>query len=145
LAGGGAAIAYAAYVHQSNLSASPIVPGWQELIPCSSAVSIDGRKELRLSEDHHAMLHEKSLLKNGKQSEEKEVTGLWSFDDQSRRYSVSTSGTTVSYTLVSPEQVGTCMLINGDLKSANLLESWFSTETDDDPGDYYDREPEVRD
>ena len=135
LACGGAALAYGVYVHQSNKTSPPIVPGWQKLISCSSAVSLDGSKELLLSEDHRAMFYDKSLLKDGKRYEDIGVAGEWSFDDPSKKYFVSLSGTINIYTLVSPEQVSTCMLIRGNLESADLVESWFSAEADD-PGDY---------
>ena len=137
--------AYSVYVHRSNLTAPPIVPGWRELISCSVAVSLDGTRELRLSEDHRAMLQDKSLSKDERPDKDIGADGTWSFDDRSKKYSVSNGNTTVAYTLVSPEQTGTCILIRGTLDSANLLESWFSAPTDDDPGDYYDREREVHD
>jgi hypothetical protein len=144
LACGAAAIAYTACVHQSNKIIPPIVPGWQELASCSYAVSLDGNKELLLSEDHSATLYDKSVMKEGSRYKDIGAPGTWSFDDNSKKYTVSFGGIADIYTVVSPEQVSFCMLIKGNLESANLRESWFSAETDD-PGDYYDREPEVHD
>jgi len=140
---GGAVFVYAIYVHRSHEVTPPTIPGWDELIHCSHAVSIDGSKELRLSERHIATLYDKSLAKDGKLSENRGVLGAWSFDDRSKKYLLSLAGTTNAYTLLSPEQVNTCMLIKGNLESADLRESWFSAEQDDpgdddrDPGDRY--------
>jgi hypothetical protein len=135
LACGGAVFVYAIYVHRSQEVTPPTIPGWDKLIPCSHAVSIDGSKELLLSEEHIATLYDKSLAKDGKSNENIGVLGAWSFDDQSKKYFVSLAGTTNAYTLLSPEQVSTCILIKGNLESADLQESWFSAE-EDDPGDY---------
>lgn len=139
LACGAAVFAYAIYVHRSQQVTPPTISGWNDLIFCSHAVSFDGSRELLLSEQHIATLYEKSVAKNEKSNEDTRVLGTWSFNDQSKKYILSLAGTTNAYTLLSPEQVSTCMLIKGNLDSADLRESWFSAE-EDDPGDY-DRDP----
>ena len=41
-------------------------------------------------------------------------------------YAITLNGMTSVYSVVQPENSHTCLLIKGDLKSANLGESWFS-------------------
>ena len=64
---------------------------------------------------------------------QKDVTidGTWSFDETSKRYAVSLKGETTVYSVIRPENSYTCLLIKGDLESANLRQSWFSFSAED--------------
>jgi hypothetical protein len=118
------------------------VPGWDDLIPCSDMVSFDGTKTLTLYEDHRTSVYYKDPLKEPKEGERGvTVEGTWSFDEISKRYSVTLNGLTTDYLMLSPEDVSTCMLIKGDLEAADLRGSWFSKsdepesdEPEPDPG-----------
>jgi hypothetical protein len=119
----------------------PAVPGWDDLIPCSLVTSFEGTKQLTLFENHRVKLLEEARSKDGHPQNQDE--GLWSFDGDSKRYSLTLNGVTMVYTLVSPEQTDTCILISGDLEAANLRRSWFSTTnsaTESDDQESRDRE-----
>jgi hypothetical protein len=115
----------------SGVTSKTVVPGWDDLILCSELSSLDSLKELSLSEDHQAQFYDKSAA-DPKRSK---VTGSWSFDQASKRYSVKLNGAATDYILVSPENAEGCMLIKGSLDSANLRESWFSVEIDQTNGE----------
>src|ERR1017187_1700151 len=100
LACGAAVFVYATYVHRAEKITPPTIPGWDELISCSHAVSPDGSKELLLSKDHKATLYDKSSVKTEKSNQAKGVLGEWAFDHQSKKYFVSLAGTTKEYTLL---------------------------------------------
>ena len=116
-----------------------IVPGWENLISCAYATSLDGTEQLSVSENNRATLYESAALsdKNG-DDERISIEGTWSFDEISKQYFVALNGETTAYLLVSPERGGVCMLIAGALEAANLRRSWFSFQAEDDdnhPGD----------
>ena len=103
------------------------IPGWDDLIPCSDMVSFDGTKTLTLYEDHRASFYDNDQLKAPKEGEHGVTAeGTWSFDEISKRYSVTLNGLTTDYLMLFPEDVNTCMLIKGDLETADLRGSWFS-------------------
>lgn len=97
--------------------------GWAELIDCYSTTSLDGKRDLELSEDQHAVLYDKTAQENGKY---RAVDGSWSFDPTTKQYAITLNGATTSYSLVEPENAA-CMLIKGGSAAANLDESWFAT------------------
>jgi hypothetical protein len=103
--------------------------GWAELIDCYSTTSLDGKRELELSEDQHAVLHDKTAQENGKY---RAVHGDWSFDPITKQYAITLNGATTSYSLVEPEHAA-CMLIKGGSAAANLNESWFATYDNEAP------------
>jgi hypothetical protein len=104
--------------------------GWSELAPCSDLMSLDGIQKMTLSENHVVRLRDKRGSKVSK-------TGLWSYDEPSKRYSVTLPDQTSTYFIVAPRGTDTCMLIKGDLEAADLRGSWFSSSEDDfdDPRD----------
>jgi hypothetical protein len=117
-----------------------MVPGWEDLISCSYVTSLDGTKQLSISENNRATLYESVALSDKKGGYERiSIEGTWSFDEISKQYFVALNGETTSYLLVSPERGGVCMLIAGELEAANLRRSWFSFQADEaddnDPGD----------
>ena len=122
-----------------------IVPGWDDLASCAYVTSLDGTKQLSISENNRATLYESVALLDKKGSVERiPIEGTWSFDEISKQYSVALNGVTTTYLLVNPERGGVCMLIAGELEAANLRRSWFTFQSDDDdPGDQgpgpYDR------
>ncbi len=117
-------------------------PGWDDLAPCSDMVSFDGTKTLTLSEDHRASVYYKDPLKEPKEGERGvSVEGTWSFDEISKRYSVIFNGVTTDYLMLFPEDVNTCMLIKGDLETADLRGSWFS-KSDEPESDEPEQEPD---
>jgi hypothetical protein len=119
-----------------------IVPGWQDLISCSYVTSLDGTKQLSISENNRATLYESVALSDKKRGDERiSVEGTWSFDEISKQYFVALNGETTAYLLVSPERGGVCMLIAGELEAANLRRSWFSFQADDDDNDPGDQGP----
>ena len=71
------------------------------------------------------------VLANAKPKTDRD--GNWSFDEFARRYVVSFDKDVKSYNLQSFDDGKYCLLVNGDMQSANLKESWFSFSEDDHP------------
>jgi hypothetical protein len=101
--------------------------GWSELASCSDLMSLDGTQQMTLSENHVVRFRDERGSKFGR-------TGLWSYDEPSKRYSVTLPDQTSTYFIVAPRGTDTCMLIKGDLEAADLGGSWFSSSA----GDYDD-------
>jgi hypothetical protein len=126
----GIAFVYWVFLHRPEIV--PTALGWDGLISCSDSTSLDGTRRLSVSENSHAILyeaHRPSDRRRGNETISKE--GTWSFDEISKRYLVVLNGETTTYLLVSPESGGMCMLIAGDVQSADLRQSWFSSPADD--------------
>jgi hypothetical protein len=115
---------------QAGNSANSSRLGWSYLL---LRLDISGwDKAPSVSETSHAILydaHGPSDRRRGNETISKE--GTWSFDEISKRYLVVLNGETTTYLLVSPEGGGMCMLIAGDVQSADLRQSWFSSLADD--------------
>jgi hypothetical protein len=113
-------------------------PGWEDLLDCSRAALLDGTKELSLSENHRAVLYDKTKKENGRYLT---VNGSWNFDETSKLYTVTLNGEATAYSIVEPEGATLCMLIKGDPGAADLRASWFSSIVDKDrPGDKRERD-----
>jgi hypothetical protein len=118
--------------HRTAGTAPAPVPGWDGLIPCSYAASLDGVKELMLDENHLARLYDGANSNDRAEREEgRSIDGKWSFDEPLKQYAITLSGVTTVYSVVQPENSHTCLLIKGDLNSANLRESWFALDLED--------------
>jgi hypothetical protein len=102
---------------------SPWPAGYAELFmsDCLTLVSFDGTKTLTLADDQTASLEMRS-----RKATAETVEGRWTYDANSTRYQVHLSDGAETYSLASIEHTGHCMLIKGDLNSANLNASWFS-------------------
>jgi hypothetical protein len=126
----GVAFVYWMFLHRPERP--PSAPGWDDLISCSEATSLDGTRRLSVSENSHAILYEAhGPSDRGERSETISREGTWSFDETSKRYVVVLSGETTTYLLVSPGNGGMCMLIAGEMQSADLRQSWFSSPADE--------------
>jgi hypothetical protein len=111
-----------------------MIPGWDDLYYCSGAVSLDGKKRLRFFQNHSLDFHAEDA---GKQT-----SGTWSFDEKLSLYTISLNSEETTYSLIGLKENNICMLIKGDLKAADLHESWFATlpeQEDDRDGGQYDR------
>jgi hypothetical protein len=105
----------------------PPVPGWDDLSLCSYVGSLDGAKILMLDENHHVRFEDENNQKDSNDGDKnKIIDGEWSFDEGTKRYAITLNGATTIYSVVQWDNSNTCLLINGDLNSANLRESWFS-------------------
>ena len=98
--------------------------GWSELVSCSDLMSLDGIQQMTLSENHVVRFRDERGSKFSK-------TGLWSYDEPSKRYSVTLPDPTSTYVIVAPRGTDTCMLIKGDLEAADRGGSWFSSSAND--------------
>jgi hypothetical protein len=98
--------------------------GWSELVLCSDLMSLDGIQQMTLSENHVVRFRDERGSKFSK-------TGLWSYDELSKRYSVTLLDQTSIYSIVAPRGTDTCMLIKGDLEAADRGGSWFSSSAND--------------
>jgi hypothetical protein len=99
------------------------VLGWDGLVPCSYVASLDGAKELMLYENHHVSVYdEKNAKDNTERDKNKTMDGEWSFDEALKRYAITLNGVTTVYSVVQPENSNTCLLVKGELNSANLRE-----------------------
>lgn len=110
--------------------------GWLDLGSCAFTRSFDGKRLLTLSEDQSAELQEPQPEQK-KEGNTRFRKGEWSYDEQSKRYAITMNDQTSKYSLLSQEGIETCILVNGNLETANLRESWFSTA--EDPSDFDDR------
>jgi hypothetical protein len=97
--------------------------GFEELIDCSSTSSLDGTKELHLSENSVAVMYDKSKKENGKY---RRFNGKWAFNEASKLYTVTLNGEPIAYSIVQPSGWGSCMLVKGDLRSVDLTTAWFA-------------------
>ncbi len=104
-------------------------PGWENLLDCSHTASLDGTKELNLSENHRAVLYDKTKKENGRYLT---FNGDWNFNEATTLYTVSLNGEATVYSIVEPEDAAVCMLIKGDLGAADLRASWFSSSNEKD-------------
>jgi hypothetical protein len=103
------------------------VPGWDGLSSCSYMVSFDGKRHLWLSENHFARIDEPNRGSAG---------GSWSFNENAANYTITVDDQPVSYSVVAPGDGESCMLIKGDLATADLPRSWFYSRADvDDQSD----------
>jgi hypothetical protein len=95
-----------------------LMAGWDELGACSTMASLDGSREIKLSENQNAEMWDHSSLKEG---ESDIVQGMWRYDASSKRYAVTLNGETTTYTLVERDEPVTCVCtraILGRLTSA---------------------------
>jgi hypothetical protein len=67
------------------------------------------------------------------------VEGEWRFDKGTNLFAVIFDGVPKSYAMVEPGQGPICMLLMGDLRSADLQESWFSPTPDEGDRLEYER------
>lgn len=131
---------YAVFVRTSSetgRAAQPPASGWEELGLCSNTLSFDQHKGLELAGDGVATMADYSADEDGHLLRH----GEWRYDAGAKKYSITLDGETNDYSLVSPDHIGTCMLIKGDIAAADLIASWFSTHDIEEPdyGGPYDR------
>jgi hypothetical protein len=112
-------------------TANPAVSGWSELGSCAYTTSLDGQRELSLSDDGSATILDDSPLKDGETIKEHTIEGRWYFDDATKRYTAIFNGEATDYLVVSPERIYVCILVKGEPGAADLRASWFSSAGDD--------------
>ncbi len=105
------------------------IPGWDGISSCSFMVSFDGKRRLWLSENHVARIEE---------PDQATADGSWSFDESTSRYAITVNNDSVTYSVVAPGDGDNCMLIKGDLATADLPRSWFYSRADVDDQSYYE-------
>jgi hypothetical protein len=126
----GVALIYWAFVHRPEIV--PTALGWDDLISCSDSTSLDGTRRLSVSENNNAILYEaRGPSDRRRDNETISKEGTWSFDEISKKYLIVLNGETTTYLLVIPEGGGMCMLIAGDVQSADLRQSYFSSPADE--------------
>src|ERR1700730_601171 len=109
-----------------------VIPGWDGISSCSFMVSFDGKRRLWLSENNFARIDGA----NGPSTD-----GSWSFDESTRKYTIAVPEPVV-YSAIAPGEGNDCMLIRGELETADLHRSWFYSRADLD--DQSDNEPPER-
>jgi hypothetical protein len=101
--------------------AATMPPGWYDILSCTPFSSFDGSQTILLIRNNTVLLGN--------------ISGTWSFDSTTRRYTISVDGQTNSYTLMNGDSNNVCILIAGSPTSANLERSWFAhVEESSDPG-----------
>jgi hypothetical protein len=127
-----AGVAYLIFRRHEELAAEqPWPAGWADLLDCAYMASLDGTKELEFSDDLRAVMYDKA--KRNERGKYLKVDGTWSFDETTKLYTVTLNGESAAYSIAAPAG-GNCVLVKGDLGSANLRESWFPKPLGD-PGD----------
>jgi hypothetical protein len=81
--------------------------------------SLDASKELTLKEDQTI-----ELLDNGAT---RVAMGRWSFDERSKRYSITVGEQVEAFSFLSLGDPPTCILFKGTMDSADLRTAWFSS------------------
>jgi hypothetical protein len=105
-----------------------VIPGWEGISTCSFMVSFDGKRRLWLSENHFARIEE---------PDQASADGSWSFDESTSKYAITVRNESITYSVVAPGGGDNCMLIKGDLATADLPRSWFYSRGEvDDQSDY---------
>jgi hypothetical protein len=119
----------------SETSKSQIAPtrGWDDLILCSNLVSLEGEKTLSLSEDHSVIFEDDEVAENNSKENQVTIKGTWSYDENSKEYTVTLGRMTTIYTVMQPKNSPACLFIKGKLEAADLRESWVSANSDDAP------------
>ena len=79
---------------------------------------------IALIDDRSAELRESKKSEEGKDRLSK---GEWRHDEATTQYAITINGETTSYSLFSTDDINTCMLFKGDIASADLRKSWFTT------------------
>jgi hypothetical protein len=100
----------------------PLPAGLADLWDCADMVSLDGTKELKFFDDWRAVMYDKA--KRNERGKYLVVEGTWSFDENTKLYTVTLNGESAAYSMAEPGG-GDCMLVKGDFGAANLRESWF--------------------
>jgi hypothetical protein len=121
----------------------PIISGWNDLAQCTFLTSLDETRELTLTEKQGAEFREGAPSQGTEKAEGRFIEGVWNYDAGSKRYLITLDGETTSYALLSRGDPTTCILVKGDLGTADLRASWFSFPSKDDVPDY-DYEPDRR-
>lgn len=130
-----AAAIFVIYLRPAKSPLLPENPGWDDLAPCSDALSLDRTKQLSLQSDGRAVLHDIKPVKPGEAAQDHTANGAWRFDASSKQYSITFKDKTTNYQLLANSDITACVLVKGELDTANLLESWFAI-IDDDDADY---------
>jgi hypothetical protein len=77
-------IAYGVFLHAKRPNEQPAFPaGWIDLAACSDAISLDGTRQLALSEDQTAEMTETTSQTEGKN--ERKTRGKWSYDETAKK------------------------------------------------------------
>jgi hypothetical protein len=102
-------------------------------------ISLDGLKTLDFDENHKVSLIEEDKSEDDKsKAQDRNTFGTWSYDEHHERFTIIINERWTDYKLVRPEGSNICILAAGDVRSANLAESWFGT-VDAEPPDDRDR------
>ncbi len=72
------------------------------------------------------------VWQQAKKGDERISKGRWTYDETSKQYAVTVSGETTNYSLLSQDGIETCILVKGAFEAANLRESWFSANSNDE-------------
>jgi hypothetical protein len=112
-------------------------PGWSRLESCAETASIDGTKRLTLLANGGAFYE---VVKPEGTGQEAITEGKWSFDAAPGRIRIEVGDVDRSYLVVKPIGLSGCILIAGELRSADLTASWFLFGVEDDDGSF-DRDP----
>jgi hypothetical protein len=120
-------------VTSQHQEVTQIVPGWDRISGCLFMASFDGKRHLSLSENHFARIEE---------PDQADSDGSWAFDESTGKYIVTVDGEAITYSAVAPGDGDNCMLIKGDLRTADLPRSWFYSRADLD--DQTDRDSPER-
>jgi hypothetical protein len=104
-------------------------------------VSLEGTERLTLWVGGRAEL--RKLLETGNCGPWQHLLGTWRLDQMSGRYCIELGSQAASYALARPRDSHTCILVAGDLSTADLTASWFSV-FDDRRIDPWDGNPHER-
>ena len=102
-----------------------MAPGFEELVPCAFLTSLDSKSSLYLSG------HRDARISKTTDAGTTWASGTWTLlADDSHLYRIDIDGVSTTYTLISAPEGEGCMLVPGDVGSADLRKSWFSALTD---------------
>jgi hypothetical protein len=106
------------------------IPGWDDLILCRDLVSLERSKALSLRKDHSVISEDLGPVESNGTNNRVTIKGTWSYDGNSKEYTLTLGGMTAIYTVVQPKDSSVCLFIKGKLEAADLHESWVSADSD---------------
>jgi hypothetical protein len=110
----------------SGSSAKALSVGWNALQACGTMRSADGSREIEFHEDQTGILREAAT------DEDEDETSKGSeikWEYVAKQYSITIDGAKESFSLLSVDSPGICILVKGNLASADLRGSWFASRT----------------
>jgi hypothetical protein len=108
----------------SGSSARALSAGWNALQACGTMRSADGSREIEFHEDQTGILRE-APTDDDEDETSKGSEIKWEY--AAKQYSITIDGAKESFSLLSVDSPGICILVRGNIASGDLRGSWFAS------------------